>query len=644
MENLLTSLAFLDAVHDFKKLASETYKNVIGESLPGQIFNIPNKETAIEIASTYAEHIYNVGHDSNEIFTNLGGSATTPIAIVCDASFCSHIIRELEKNTIGKVYFVINREVMLDPGNNMSSIADSNNLYVAKDVDRKTITYPKYVSPENDYVHKFKELHSKFDVSIENEDGKFIFTTKLNNTLIESLKDIEINNSISNLKRIINSAASIDVIKSCFLRKRSGDWLQILSCLDKSRDYLVNGQVKKLRDCIIYFCSSDLIALSFALCCGVNCIIRRDSVYSVYRAREIEIPIEMDPFLKQRRDAVELFHYFRNEKLEETIYILKEGLEEYKKLKSEWEGILMTVDTVDSFDRLKELLVLALHYCTLTDLSTRETTPFVEKFINNPYDDIFSDPMDGVTACWAVSKRAQEYPTTIRRFRHLNIYKTSEKVPYYNDVFKFENTSFESRDMIYGCVLFRTILNSAGSGGIHKTFIIKLMERIMSLLEYDENIVAMYSLFFDVHNLYEQHGGGDPSKSHSITKRVLVRIGDYITENLLADTCVVHFPLSEGHPYTFFMSNIGELMINHLIYKKNIIPIRYIEYVTEMNEEYEENGKDGPYDEIKKFLKRHMQKRRSLQRKKNVMTCKTKIRNSGRFLIQNGIKTRRRRN
>ncbi len=119
MENFITSLAYLDAIHDFKGLA-KTHKNTIQESLPGFI-HILNENTILDETSTYAENVSNIYFETStpdEIFVALGGSVTTPIAIVCDASFCSNMIRKLETNKIGKVYFIVNREIIMDAGTN----------------------------------------------------------------------------------------------------------------------------------------------------------------------------------------------------------------------------------------------------------------------------------------------------------------------------------------------------------------------------------------------------------------------------------------------------------------------------------------------------------------------------------------------
>lgn len=335
-------------------------------------------------------------------------------------------------------------------------------------------------------------------------------------------------------------------------------------------------------------------------------------MYSVYRSKE------MDTFQKHRVDSINLFNYYRDNKLEESISILKEGMNEYEKLKSEWSTILSTVDSVGSLERLKELIALALHYCTLVDLATGAD---VETFIKNPYDAIFSDSRTMSSACWVVSNRIKEFPTKIRRLRYLNKFKLSEKDLHF-DKFNFD-ASLESRDMMYGCKLFDTLLTYPGSDEITRKFVVNCIERILLLTNNDENLSAMYSIYIDVKNLYDQRGGGSDvrvSKFNSTPNAAIVRIGDYIVDKMMGSYSSYQIIVSEIHPYTVCFCDIGESMIEHLIYKKNIIPKRYIEYLKESNKEYEVDGEEGPYHEMIQFLKR--KNRIQLKRNKNKRTIR----------------------
>jgi hypothetical protein len=115
MENVLTSLAYLDAVHDFGNIA-EIYSSDLLDSLPGYKITIKDEEEALDNASDFAETLsYLEGSTPNQLFVALGGSSTSPVAIICDASFCVDLIDILKTNNIGKLYFVKNRETENDP-------------------------------------------------------------------------------------------------------------------------------------------------------------------------------------------------------------------------------------------------------------------------------------------------------------------------------------------------------------------------------------------------------------------------------------------------------------------------------------------------------------------------------------------------
>jgi hypothetical protein len=213
MENLLSSLAFFDAKHDFKHVA-EMHRSIIAESLPGKIFDFPNEEYVLDEAGRFAETIAPLtGNTPNELFTSLGGTSTTPVAIVCDASFCSFLIKLLQKNTIGKVYYVINREVLNDPAPT-SVPKEDEALLLVKDVDTKTVEYDKYES--GDFLES-PRLISKLKVELKIEDGKVITTTKIDSNDVEITTSSMENEISSILYKIIDVNKTL-LIQSAFKR------------------------------------------------------------------------------------------------------------------------------------------------------------------------------------------------------------------------------------------------------------------------------------------------------------------------------------------------------------------------------------------------------------------------------------------
>lgn len=377
---------------------------------------------------------------------------------------------------------------------------------------------------------------------------------------------------------------------------------------------MINGQVKNLTESVVYFCSSDRTTLSFALCIGVNCIIERRDGYFMYKAKEITVPNGT------KLSTDELFHYYRNEKLEEIRALLSEGLGEYYKLKNEWETVLNTVDRSESFEDLKTKLVLAYHYYSLSNFGSKVHIKIIEQFLENPNAPIFSHDIEGHSARWTIVNFCKEYPSTIRRFRHINPYVTSVKEEYYH-IFRFENASFDSTDMLYACTLFHKLIHVSGKDQFIQKFVVKLMERVIELSEYNETIVALYNTFMIVNDLTNQEGGGKLG-SKPISYSTYVKIGDYLTKFMLDKKPISHFfYYADDCPSVISLTVIGEKINEYLIYNKHIIPKDYFQYVLEANKEFEDEGEEGPYHELKEFLKRQSRARncklRTLNKYKN---------------------------
>ena len=91
MEHILATLAYCDAIHDFGAVA-RTFKPDIAASLPGEITELTGEEEALDKAAMYSETLAHIGAEiPDEIFQNLGGTSTRPVAIVCDSSFCADL-------------------------------------------------------------------------------------------------------------------------------------------------------------------------------------------------------------------------------------------------------------------------------------------------------------------------------------------------------------------------------------------------------------------------------------------------------------------------------------------------------------------------------------------------------------------------
>jgi hypothetical protein len=621
MENFLTSLAFLDSKHDFGADYAKSYKHIIQTSLPGKIMNIKDEEEALDIASKYCETIDHVGTNPNQIFTNMGGSDTTPIGIVCDSSFCVDIVNELKKNTIGNVYYIINREIIMDPGNNKGMDDDSHNFFVAKDVDTKTIKYSKYIR-SNNYAYAHTDLHSLFDISIENtlihSNQQFILKTFLNNILLEKIKTKK-QNTITNVKRkIATNRNNHDIINSCFLRKRAGDWLQILSCLDKDRKYLINGNVKNLTDCILYFCSADRVAIAFALCCGINCILFRNNDFYMYSANEIEVP-------SHRMSTFELFNYYKTVKLSETVELLNTGLQEFNRLRNEWKEKLNTITSVKSCNEIKELIYLAFHYDELFGhFGSYAIMEIVNEFVKNPNSNIFDSDH---SYCSIIIDSIKKFPLAIRRHMHMNPFEISPREKYYNK-FKFENISLESFDLMYGCDLMENLIFNDEM----KEFTSNAIHRLIEITGFNKHVMTLYSIFCEKNKLTNtiQYGGGYKPSSSDIQE-----IANYITKYLLSPKKVTDLYVGEFSVVSLCLDVLGEELMEFILYEKGITSPDYIKYVEYVNSEPDSDDGIGRLHDTELFLKRAEHWRKSNMKKTN------KLKHRNLFMLQKTIKTRR---
>lgn len=603
MENALTSLAFLDAKHDFGDYAY-MFGDVLRASLPGTALEIGNEEAAINAAAEYAESLENInGYTPNTLFTSLGGSETRPIAIVCDAAFCSDIIDMLAMNTIGKVYFVINREVMNDPGNN-GTPKETHALTIARDKSPDPITYTSYVS---DNIIDYQNIHSKLSIKLTT-DAKC--TTYSNNEKVEQTESSK-HNEIGRVLNTIMFAKSALEIQSAFLRKRAGDWLQVLSCRDKDRLYEIKGELKNLSDCNVYFCSSDRIAIAFALYNDINCIFKRDMSYLMYKSRN------PSPYLS----GLPLFLHHRSNAIHH-IPMLKTGVELYRKLKTEWGKQLMEIEHATTLDELKQLLLLSIHYSTLQDeYATWRQIGLIEKFIENHMDPMFEE----LNNYMPINRAISGFDYQIRRYTYLNAFETSSLEAYYH-IFSPGNTSIDSYDMLYNCTILGSLVFS-NDDPLLEDFVIKYMKKNLELTGHNIQLQTLYNLFTESHAEYFRFTNKrDETRIHHVggfggdTKYALKVIGDYLTKYILIPYLEHSLCISDDYNFTLNYDSRIERIVEYLIYKKHIIPKDYIIYVNSVNSEYEKGR--GRLEELAAFLKMRNKKRKTVSRmrKRKMMT------------------------
>jgi hypothetical protein len=401
--------------------------------------------------------------------------------------------------------------------------------------------------------------------------------------------------TINSILQIITTTSNPIHRQSCFLRKRAGDWLQVLSCLDTNRTYLINSESKNLNGSKVYFCSSDRIAVAFALYNDINCIFKRDNTYLVYNSKQT---VKMNNYPSQS------LSYFR-ENAQKYIPLLSEGIENYKQLKSQWGEELLRIKEVENIQDVKHLVIQALHYKSLSSCFGSEyTIKLIMKFIENPNDSYF-DQLHNMEAIRLATKTFEQ---TIRRFKYLNKYDVSESDEYIK-LFQFDNVSFDSYDLAYGAALFSSLM--LVNDILLNEFVIGAINKVIEFTSYDVNVITLYSLLLESSDIITQVGGGGGGNFiKQITAASMKSIGDYLTKCLLIYTTmpdrpthykVIHFvKLFEEESYS--LSPVELQIVEYITYKKNFISKDLLKYVKWINSLYDPG--EEIYKELENFLKR----------------------------------------
>ena len=585
MENLLTSLAFCDAKHDFGDYA-EMFRSEIADSLPGRIFEIGGEEEALSGASTYAETIKPLeGITPNDLFLSLGGSAITPVAIVCDASFCSYLIKLLKKNTIGQVYFVLNREVLNDPAS--TGMPDEGGaLFIARDIDTKPIVYKKYTS---DDIVKYPSLHSNFEFELAfNAKGKVITKTIQNRGDIE-ITEGSVPNEVGEVLCTIFDKYNKVYTQSAFTRKRAGDWLQVLSCLDTKRVYLINKIPKNLKGCKIYFCSSDRVAISFALYNDISCLLKRDNLYFVYNSNRLpnmNMSSLIEELTELRANASTLVPH------------LSECVSTLESLISDWESIMLEIKTASSFEQIKKLTTVALHYNALRGRYSNIIIELIKRFIANPNDRYFDTEYHATNN---LTSAIEYIGNIVRSYKYLNVYDTNAEEKYYG-LFDFGNTDPTKFDMVCGSSLMTLLLHSCIPELVN--FALDAMEKIIELSDHNVELTTLYTIVTEVNHSYIKTtlGSSQRGGAMSLTRASLQWIGDYLAYwQFPGKDRIGTIYLSEYHNLTTGFRQSNDTALEYLVYEKNIVPKKYNEYLAFMNSFYPPG--EAPRQKIADFLK-----------------------------------------
>ena len=288
IQEIFTELALIDAKHDFPEYA-ELFKNYIMKYLPQpylkskiidqvqgfeKITGLPLYETLynsvnsrdpniVNISNTKREYLVygknvselNNGYDILDMLRK-GANKVQQNQFTFFIDTCSHhllerirtlseVSQQRQSYNNPHIYLAYNREVICDPGTKTTKktkpylfkdIPNSVNLTQLDDSEPGNIEYSEFNKTNTSILNDF---YSNFDIVLGNPNNLFYkLVDKSSGKPVEYFSNINENeNSVSNsTQRIVEHRGSVDGIIP-FFQKRSGDWLQALSTLQKLRSY-----------------------------------------------------------------------------------------------------------------------------------------------------------------------------------------------------------------------------------------------------------------------------------------------------------------------------------------------------------------------------------------------------------------------
>ena len=604
--NILSSYAFADARHDFSVSMAAAYYTVLQASLPGRINAILDEDGVINSAQTLTGRTFKAlnTESANDAFIQLGGSETIPIAIVCDAGFCGRLIDLLSHTTIGKVYLIQNRERYNDSGVNKSIDSYPETISILHDIDKSDIVYERW-NGDDDIITK---LCSIYNVSLSQTK----LTTRYNNTVVDniSFKEKTTSQSAPTLKKYINQLSQnassmydlkyISSIQTAFLRKRCGDWLQILSCIDRDRLYEDGGgHLRNLKNVKTYFCSTDKIPLGYAVYLGINCIRQRSNTNFEYFQNDTD-DISLNYERGQSLAALKEYATMSTTEYAKNVATIKHGFDFYNTQSEIFQPYLETVTEAKDVTELKKYLGNALKFAHFVELYRylHEYSYLINAFLASPEHPEFSE------------RDQRLLRNAINGIRSANITFADINIdaPYYDDVFVYSDpTSYEVKysksSMYYSVVYCQAILYSImGIARERKSdslirFVYNFSKAITSLTD-DPTIMTHYSLFMDTFPEFNS-GGGVP---HSYRKKDLIFIGEHLAEFLMykyQETDITFVRIAKITQVSVGDGLVCMDILRRIILKYNTQIPSYIQYLTLVEEL---SGLDDDDREVLEFL------------------------------------------
>ncbi len=494
-------MAYADAIHDFSKwIRISNFKQILDDSLPGVITDPPltDMETNILRNAVAVYPMSRLRGSANELFRQLGGTSSTPIAIVCDSTGPSTLIQELNRVTDGQVFFIKNREVFNDPGKSLTHVLRTTpNFRVLYDAFPGKMVYPRYTERSSKHI-----LHSTFDVELYLQNKNTTCVMKHEGVVIE----VENTNTTNSVNKIVGRIEDVydftrnavkhpehlhtRIIQSCFLRKRAGDWLQILSTFDKRRPYIdANGTPTSIENAIVYFCSHDRLAVAVALHYNANCI--------YYQSSHSEMRM-FEPTARMLPPYIELSHFTDPVRIADAKQTIQNGFDTMKMIDEMFIPILTGVTE----PTLHSAIDAALQYrAALNDFLTLHTYSTMAKaYLENHTQALFesTDAKQIITQCVQsvkeLSTKYMGYDIESRRIPDARLREME---------LTFEGPDSQ-KDLFYGGSLFALLLNT--NFPIFREFVY----RAIDILSGCDNILvkSYYSVFSSMYGFDGPQSGG----------------------------------------------------------------------------------------------------------------------------------------
>jgi hypothetical protein len=447
-------------------------KNVKSED--EYLFKINNIEQKKKGLTTINGKIYEVKHCVGKISKDKFITAEEFIkqldinnhsGFVVDAASISinSILQNKKKDFDFQIYYLMNSEIINDPATKtpLYSSEFNNSVYIpCEPVNDGTKTYSyssnhingyndNFPIAENSFFTKYKfqlsglnftDKNTKWSTNLlifdnnKNVDSvtstgyyakKSFFKSILNTSdKIEDDNDAVNNNAISKLLESVGTffnslklkkpqkLKNNDIINlnTKIQQKRSGDWLQVLSCLSvRSRKYkkydLLKKDQKEINIQDVYFVTHDRIAMTFALLMGVNVIfthIEKDENNKSYSIYSYKLKDETQLIESRKIQAIEIKNKIKNADYDKKIEDILKKIKDYnntfytnfineplknireftKKIEdANLNNILNTNNVKDLTNNIRELFQNAYQYCHYKNIFKDLNSEYINYFL-----------------------------------------------------------------------------------------------------------------------------------------------------------------------------------------------------------------------------------------------------------------------